>query len=207
MGYAVITARVVDRQQVFEQCIVTVGNPVGATGISLSDTEITVLHGRTAQLTATVSDNNDRYAVEWSSSNTSIATVDENGFVLTHALGSAIITAKVIGSTQISASCTILVSNQITSISKENNQVENQDKISVFPNPAKDVLNIEFQGSSEKRDIRIYNSLGKMIYSYPVYRHSQKLQLDLPGELKNGLYFIRLDKNDHKQTAPFLLLR
>ncbi len=207
MGYAVITARVVDRRQVFEQCIVKVGNPLGATGITLSDTEITVLHGRTVQLTATVSENNDSYAVEWSSSNTSVATVDENGYVLTHSLGSAVITAKVIGSEQISATCTVLVSNIITSISKEKNQIENQDKISVFPNPVNGVLNIEFQGSSDKRDMRIYNSTGKMIYSSPVYQNINKIQLDLPGELKNGLYFIRLDQADQLLAKPFVLLR
>lgn len=206
MGYSVITARVVDRLQVFEQCVVKVGNPVGASGISLSETSITLLHGRTAQLTATVSENNDTYAVEWSSNNPSIASVDENGYVLTHALGLAVITAKVIGSEEISATCTVLVSNQISS-ARDKQQLVSQDKISVFPNPANGLLNIEFQDSPEIREMRIYDSMGKLIHSFPVYRDTHKLKIDLPGELNNGLYFISLDQDDHTQAEPFLLIR
>ncbi len=207
LGYAVITARVVDLRQVFEQCIVKVGNPLGATGITLSDTEITVLPGRTAQLTATVSENNDSYAVEWSSSNSSVATVDENGLVLTHSLGPAIITAKVIGSEQHSATCTIIVSNEIVSVESIKNLQNIPGKISIYPNPVNGLLNIEFQARSGKMDMSIYNSMGKVIYSLPVYPNTHRLQLHLPGHLNNGLYFISLDQGDYPQTERFVLLR
>jgi hypothetical protein len=147
------------------------------------------LHGRTAQLTATVSENNDSYVIEWSSSNSLVATVNENGFVLTHSLGSALLTAKVIGSEQHFATCLITVSNEITSIRSEKELQKVPGKISIYPNPVNGLLNLEFQGRSENMDMSIYDSMGKLIYSSPVYQNTCKLQLQLPDHLKNGVYF------------------
>jgi len=206
-GYAVITARVVDRRQVFEHCIVKVGNPDSATGISLSDNDITVFPGGTAELTATVSENNDRYAIDWSSSNPSVATVKENGFIITHSLGSAIITAKVIGSEQFFATCKINVSDEITSNRINKNLHGKPDKISLFPNPVTDLLNLEFQSRSEKMDLRIYNSLGKLVFSSTVNPDTQNLQIQLAPQLNNGLYFIRIDQGHYTKTKRFVLLR
>ena len=106
-GYAVITARVVDRRQVFKQCIVKVGNPPAATGIALSREQAAVFPGGTLQLIAEVSENSANYAIEWSSSNSKVATVDENGFVFTHGLGTAVITARVAGQNEIFATRSI----------------------------------------------------------------------------------------------------
>jgi arylsulfatase A-like enzyme len=196
IGYAVITARVADRRQVFEQCIVKVGNPVAATGISLSENNINILHGRTAQLTATVSDSNDSYAVEWSSSNTSVATVDENGFVLTHALGSAIITAIVIGSEEISATCTILVSNQISSVRDEKNQTIEPDKISVFPNPVASLLHVEMKHAFLRGEI--HNINGKLVWRGLIAGGTINV-----ADLTDGVYILRLE-DDRNTSIRFI---
>lgn len=68
---------------------------VSVTGISLSNPAIELQPGETFQLTAIVQpDNATDKTVEWSSSNTSVATVDQTGKITAAGAGSATITAK-----------------------------------------------------------------------------------------------------------------
>lgn len=81
---------------------------VKVTGITLSQTSLSLKTGDTATLTATVlpEDATDK-AVTWSTSNASVATV-ENGTVTAKAAGTATITAK---AGEFTASCTVTVTN------------------------------------------------------------------------------------------------
>lgn len=79
---------------------------VKVTGVSLDKTELTLQEGETGTLLVTVSpDNASNKTISWSSSETSVATV-QRGTVAALKEGSAIITATVQG---ISASCTVTV--------------------------------------------------------------------------------------------------
>ena len=86
--------------------------PTLATGISLNNTilSFTVI-GQTATLIAAVmpEDATDK-TVTWTSSNTNVATVDNNGLVTAVAAGSATITATTNDGTNLSASCEVTVS-------------------------------------------------------------------------------------------------
>jgi len=69
--------------------------PVKVTGISLDATSLTLTVGDTQTLSATISPNNaDNKIVIWSTSDMSVATVDNNGLVKGVAAGMATITAK-----------------------------------------------------------------------------------------------------------------
>ena len=69
-----------------------------------------VTKGETAQLTLTIKpDNYPNKDVTWSSSNEAIATVDENGLVTTHEVGTVTITATLKSDSAISSSVTIVV--------------------------------------------------------------------------------------------------
>lgn len=75
-------------------CSVAV-NPISVTGVSLNKSSMSLLIGGTEKLTATVSPSNaTNKDVMWSSSNTSIATVDSNGNVSGIKVGTAVITVK-----------------------------------------------------------------------------------------------------------------
>jgi uncharacterized protein YjdB len=79
------------------QCAVTVNEPIHPTGVTLSSTAATVYTNSAYTLTATVlpADSSNKN-VTWSSSDSSIATVDSNGVVSGVTTGSAIITVTTV---------------------------------------------------------------------------------------------------------------
>ncbi len=95
-------------------------NPIKATGITLNKTDIRMNKGETCtELKATVlPDNTTDKTVTWSSSNTSVAKVDDSGVVTAVGVGSAVITAKT--SNGKATICTVNVVNPAKSIELQN---------------------------------------------------------------------------------------
>ena len=112
-GTATITAKVGDKEAT---CAVTVTKkPILVSSITLSKTTATVTEGDTLTLTATVNpDNADDKTVTWSTSDASIATV-EDGVVVTLKPGTVTITATA-GSKK--ATCTIKVEERYIPVSE-----------------------------------------------------------------------------------------
>ena len=82
-----------------------------ATGITVSPTSLNLYKIEdTATLTATVAPAGADKSVTWTSSDTSVATVDENGTVTAVAYGTATITATTNDGTDLTASCEVTVS-------------------------------------------------------------------------------------------------
>ena len=86
---------------------------VYVTGISLSQTSLSLVRGGRAQLYASVNPSGAAQQVSWNSSNTTVATVDANGCVNAVGAGSTVITAVTSGTrangTQAAASCKVTV--------------------------------------------------------------------------------------------------
>ena len=81
--------------------------------ITLNETSISLREGRTATLTATVEpENATNKTVTWTSSDTSVATVDQDGVVTAVSKGTAIITAKI---GNVSADCEVTVTRKSSS--------------------------------------------------------------------------------------------
>ena len=115
-GTATITVTTVDQSKT-ATCEVTVAAAtVPVTGVTLSQNEAHLYYNRTPNtltLTATVApDNATNKAVTWTSSNPSVATV-ENGVVTAAARGTAVITATAADGSGASASCTVTVSSYL----------------------------------------------------------------------------------------------
>lgn len=87
-----------------------------ATGITLSQTSLTMNSGTTAQLTATLSPEGAVGSVTWTSSDESVATVDANGIVTAVAGGSCSITATAAYGVVITATCEVTVIQLATKI-------------------------------------------------------------------------------------------
>lgn len=77
------------------------------TGISLSKTTVSLIEGETETITATVTPSSATQTVTWTSSNESVATVDDNGTITAVEAGSATITATTVNS--LTASCEVTV--------------------------------------------------------------------------------------------------
>ena len=115
-GTATITVTTVNQSKT-ATCEVTVtAATVPVTGVTLSQTQASLYYNRTPNtltLTATVApDNATNKAVTWTSSNPSVATV-ENGVVTALARGTAVITATAADGSGASASCTVTVSSYL----------------------------------------------------------------------------------------------
>lgn len=86
---------------------------IAVSGITISPTSATVSKGATKQLSASISPYNaTNQGVNWSSSKTSVATVDSNGLVTAVATGTATITATAAGDSTKKATSTITVTEQ-----------------------------------------------------------------------------------------------
>ena len=95
-------------------CSVTVNAPaapIPVTAINLNKSTATIYVGSTETLTVsyTPADANTGKAVNWTSNNTGVATVDANGTVTAVAVGTAVITATSTTDASINASCTVTV--------------------------------------------------------------------------------------------------
>ena len=99
---------------------ITINEPatVSVTGVTLSQTKLSLTEGDTAQLTATVKpDNATNKAVTWSSDNETVATVN-NGLVTAMKEGTATITVAATDGSGVSATCTVTV-NAATTITTQ----------------------------------------------------------------------------------------
>ena len=111
-GTCTITAKI---KRAEASCKVTVEKSV----VTISESQITLENGESAQLSATVSTGHD---VRWKSSSSAIASVDEEGIVTAKKCGSAIIRATADG---VSAKCKVTVKKPSLSL--------NRSSISLYP--------------------------------------------------------------------------
>ena len=117
-GTATITATA---GEVSAECIVTVVVP--ATSVSLNKTELILEKDKSETLTATVSPSNatDK-TVTWQSSNTSVATVDQNGKVTAVDAGSTVITVTTKDGSK-TATCKVTVVIPVTSVTLDKTEL------------------------------------------------------------------------------------
>lgn len=113
-GSAVITVKSTDGSGITASCSVNVVKLVS--GIVLSETEMTLNEGQSAQLTAIVSSDANNKTLAWSSSNEDVATVSKDGNVTAVSKGVAVITVKATDGSNVSASCTVNVIKIVSGI-------------------------------------------------------------------------------------------
>ena len=114
-GSVLITAKSTDGSNIVATCNVSVIKLVYE--IVLNKPEMILNEGQSAQLIATVSPSTaNNKNIVWSSSNESIASIDQNGLLIAHTKGSAVITAKATDGSNVSAFCYVTVNRPVTSI-------------------------------------------------------------------------------------------
>ena len=90
--------------------------PQPVTSIALSESDITLKVNETQTLTVSISEDAGSNEVIWESSNTAVATVDQNGKVTAVAKGSCLITVTAADGSGKTAACAVTVVQPVTSI-------------------------------------------------------------------------------------------
>jgi hypothetical protein len=84
--------------------------------------------------------------------------------------------------------------------------ITSSDDVMLFPNPAREFVNVIFDGKAGVKTIAIYNLIGKLIG--PVYRpsdnNSAKIELN---DMPNGVYFLRLMNGQGQVVATRRFIR
>lgn len=85
---------------------------------------------------------------------------------------------------------------------------DSNETISVYPNPTRDFININFYENFDRANLYIYNLLGKIIYTEQLNIHG-KANVSIPVmnlQLTNsGMYFIRLESINHTFTQKIYI--
>jgi hypothetical protein len=71
----------------------------------------------------------------------------------------------------------------------------------LYPNPAKNVLNINTKSSIEVHTITIYNQLGQVVLAIP---NAKNLNLIDVSSLKTGNYFLKISSDKGSATEKFI---
>ena len=121
LGHGTITATTEDGKKKATCKVIVLAKTIAVTGVSLSETSLQLNKGDSRTLKATVQpDNATDKTVQWTSSNTSVAKVDQDGTVTAVGGGSATITAAAGNQ---SATCSVSVNVPVTGISLNVNLV------------------------------------------------------------------------------------
>ncbi|WP_462249581.1 Ig-like domain-containing protein [Ekhidna sp.] len=181
-----LTCIVVDEVSIFEpkwnenvDNVAFTNDPcVSISSISLSTQGgITTLAGEneTLQIDHSISPSNATFQeIQWSTEDSSIATVDENGLVSPVASGSTKINAIAKDGSGVSSAIDITVS-LVTSIKKSVN-------LTIFPNPSSSMIFLDIVGISELKTT-IYNLSGNVVYKGVHNKNNDRINLKhlLPG--------------------------
>ena len=125
------------------------GQIVGVSGITLNKTALNLTIGASESLVATISPSNaTNKDVEWTSSNTNVATVDTTGKVTGVSAGSATITVKTKDGSKV-ATCNVTVKNPV--ISANENKLIGEDRY-------KTAIKVSNRGWSKSDNVVIVNS-------------------------------------------------
>jgi hypothetical protein len=87
------------------------------------------------------------------------------------------------------------------------NEINESNLINVFPQPAKNSLNIQVQlNNSEINTLDFYNSQGKILSSNVLNKNDENINLDV-SQFKSGIYFIKVHSKNNLYTKKVQIIR
>ena len=74
----------------------------------------------------------------------------------------------------------------------------NIDKLNIYPNPSRDIFNIEFTSLvRQELEVRVINSIGEVVYIDNINNHIGKYINSISlEESSKGIYFLEIQTND-----------
>ena len=87
------------------------------------------------------------------------------------------------------------------------NEINESNLIRVFPQPAKNSLNIQVKlNNNEINILDLYNSQGKILLSNVLNKNSENINLDV-SQFKSGIYFIKVHSKNNLYTKKVQIIR
>ena len=87
------------------------------------------------------------------------------------------------------------------------NEINESNLISVFPQPAKNSLNIQVKlNNSEINTLDLYNSQGKILSSNVLNKNDENINLDV-SQFKSGIYFIKVHSKNNLYTKKVQIIK
>ncbi|MBE6111049.1 MAG: hypothetical protein E7194_11630, partial [Erysipelotrichaceae bacterium] len=181
--------------------------------LSLNQNEVRMAKGKTCTLTATVYPERISSNITWSSSDPTVATVDENGIVTAVNEGTAVITAAM--ENGITAQATVTVIDYTVSVYGSSLGLDGKIGINFYLNIAEEDLNdlTVVMKMDEKEDIRVPASEGKAstvagqklrMFVYPVAAKEMRDKVTLTVEDAEGNQIkLTKDETDYTEGYPF----
>jgi photosystem II stability/assembly factor-like uncharacterized protein len=77
--------------------------------------------------------------------------------------------------------------------------------ISVYPNPANELVNIQLKSSEQINSIILYNVLGKLIYKENKLNTSETIKIDV-SNFGKGIYFLKVNFTNNKMISKKFIL-
>ena len=97
------------------------------------------------------------------------------------------------------------VFNLVDSFATLNNKKFNEARFSIFPNPAKDIVELKFNKSiSDKINISVYNIQGKLILNSKRALQNSATQINV-SSLKSGMYFLKVNDGVNDVTQKLIV--
>lgn len=83
------------------------------------------------------------------------------------------------------------------------NELDNEEKIKIFPNPAKSYINIQSRDFSNSQ-LRLLSSNGKEVISKPLHSNSETIDI---SHLSNGIYFYKIQNKESLSQGKLIIFR
>ena len=83
------------------------------------------------------------------------------------------------------------------------NELTNSN-VKIYPNPTSDILTISSSNYLGKYSIEMYDNTGKLVKEYSLSEQETQISVN---ELSEGIYTIKLIRENYSQTTKFSLVR
>ncbi len=94
---------------------------------------------------------------------------------------------------------------QVLRGSANRNGLASQEELVLFPNPARDQLNLTMSDLEEPVQLKLYNVFGHLVKTIPKQSINNGISIDLTG-FENGLYLLSVFQNQSKVVTKRFLV-
>ncbi|MFW6289983.1 MAG: Ig-like domain-containing protein [Mariniphaga sp.] len=172
---------------------------VNVEGINLSKDSVHIKEGKTIQLTATVSpaDASNR-TVTWSSSDTTVAHVNEKGIIsaVENGEGTATITATTVDGS-FSAECLVIVESATFA-----RNIKNDFQVEIYPNPVNGNGFTIQSTAVDNFSYEITDLAGQVVYRRPAFNRKAYISAET---FKPGIYLVRVSSENKSLTKKIII--